>query len=304
MIQPADKPLDSFNGLGARRTQDALISAIPGATIRQRSHDVEMTWFYRLPIWIDGILIVLLLLVAVEAGYRVGLRRYRGSAMDAKKQTRGDVTVGSMLALLGLLLAFTYAFSLSRADMRKQAIVHEANAIGTAFLRARFGVEPGRSELRERLYDYARTRTNSAELYGDNLRDAVDRSLEAEARLWPAMERALQGDVPAPVQAAIMTAVNEVLDTNTLRLAVIHDRIPAVVLALLILVAAASLGLAAHNAGLNGAIHRSRMGAFAIVLAALMIVIIDFDRGQHGMIRVSHQPLERLIEDMASELGR
>jgi hypothetical protein len=54
-----------------------------------------------------------------------------------------------MLALLGLLLAFTYSFSLSRADMRKQAVINEANAIGTAFLRADLGAEPGRGELRE-----------------------------------------------------------------------------------------------------------------------------------------------------------
>jgi hypothetical protein len=261
-----------------------------------------MLWLYEWPLWFDGMVFLLLLLIAVEGGFRLGLRRQRGS-VEAKRTVRGDVTLGSMLALLGLLLAFTYAFSLSRSDMRKQAIVHEANAIGTAFLRANLGAEPGRSELRQGLLDYARTRLVDKELYGEALREAVDRSLDAQARLWPAAERALQGDVPGPLQASIVQAVNEVLDTHTIRLAVINDRMPGTVLGLLLLVAAASLAVAAHNAGLNGSINRWRMSAFSFILCALMLVIIDFDRGRHGFIQISLQPLEVVVKDLEAQLG-
>jgi hypothetical protein len=261
-----------------------------------------MHWLYEWPIWVDGVLFWLLLLIAIEGGFWMGLRRHRRS-VDAKNTVRGDVTLGSMLALLGLLLAFTYAFSLGRADMRKQAIIHEANAIGTAFLRADLGAEPGKSELRQGLLDYARTRLLYKELYGEPLREAVDRSLDAQSRLWPAAERAVQGDVPGPIQALILQAVNDVLDAHTIRIAVVNDRIPGIVLALLLLVAAASLAVAAHNAGLNGSINRWRMSAFSLVLAALMLVIVDFDRGQHGFIRISLQPLEVIIKDLESQLG-
>jgi hypothetical protein len=264
---------------------------------------VDMLWLYEWPIWIDGVVVWLLLLIAVEGGFRLGLRQHRESA-DAKRTVRGDVTLGSMLALLGLLLAFTYAFSLSRADMRKQAVINEANAIGTAFLRADLGAEPGRSELRHGLLDYARTRLVKRELYGEDLRETVARSMEAQARLWPAAERALQGDVPGALQASIVQAVNEVLDTHAIRLAAIKDRIPAAVLGLLVLVAVASLAIAAHNVALNGTMNRWRMSAFALVLAALMLVIIDFDRGQHGFIRVSLQPLEVVIKDLEAQLGQ
>jgi len=260
-----------------------------------------MRWLYEWPIWLDGAVFLLLLLIAVEVGYRVGLRRHLKSE-EAKKTVRGDVTLGSMLALLGLLLAFTYAFSLSRADMRKQAIVHEANAIGTAFLRASLGAEPGRSELQKGLLDYARTRLVYKDLYGEALRVAVDRSLDAQARLWPAAERTLQGEVPGPIQALIVQSVNDVLDAHTIRIAVVNDRLPGIVLALLLLVAAASLSVAAHNAGLNGSINRWRMSAFSLVLSALMLVIVDFDRGQHGFIRISNQPIEVVIKDIEAEM--
>lgn len=263
---------------------------------------VEILWLYKWPIWIDGILFLLLLLIAVEVGFRTGLRRRRKS-VDAKSLVRGDVTLGSMLALLGLLLAFTYAYALSRADMRKQAIVHEANAIGTAFLRANLGSEPGRSELRQRLLDYARTRLVKEDLYGEAQRKAIDRSLEAQSRLWPAAERALKGELPGPIQGAIMQSVNEVLDTHAIRLAVINDRIPGAVLALLLLVAVASLAVAAQNAALNGAINRWRMSAFSFILAALMLMIVDFDRGQSGLIRINLQPLEAVVKDLEVQMG-
>jgi hypothetical protein len=40
-----------------------------------------------------------------------------------------------VFALLGLLLGFSFAGAMSRFDARRQLIVHEANAIGTAYLR-------------------------------------------------------------------------------------------------------------------------------------------------------------------------
>ncbi len=238
---------------------------------------MDVNWLYSWPLWQAGIAFLVLLLLAAEIGFTLGARGHNLASGDAKKTLRGDVTLGSMLALLGLLLAFTYAFSLGRADMRKQAIVQEANAIGTAFLRADFVAQPERSELRHALLEYARTRLVRDELIGEAQQVAVQRSLEAQSRLWPATEQALREDVPGPLQALLVQAINEVLDAHAVRISAVNDRIPGAVLALLLLVAGASLALAAHNVGLNGSISRWRMATFAAILAALMLVIVDFD---------------------------
>jgi hypothetical protein len=247
---------------------------------------------------------VAVLFLAVESGYRVGLR-HRGSNGDDKTKTRGDVTLGSLLALLGLMLAFTYAFSLSRADMRKQAVVEEANAIGTAFLRADLAAEPGRSVLRALLLDYARTRVVTADMVSthEKLTEVIVRSEKAQAAIWPATKRLVQEGAPDPIQASIVLAINDVLDAHTRRVAVVFDRLPGVVLGLLVLIAAASLAVAGHNAGLNGYMSRWRMSAFAFVLAALMLVIVDFDQGKRGMIQISDQPIEAIVREMEDTLG-
>ena len=47
---------------------------------------------------------------------------------------------------------------MSRADLRKKALITEVNALGTAFLRADLLDEPGRTDVRQRLYDYTKSR--------------------------------------------------------------------------------------------------------------------------------------------------
>lgn len=81
-----------------------------------------MLWLYQQPAWVLGLILLLILLLFMEVGYRVGLR-HGHVPKETEKTLRGDVTLSAMLALLGLMLAFTYAFSLSRADLRKQAVV-------------------------------------------------------------------------------------------------------------------------------------------------------------------------------------
>jgi hypothetical protein len=92
-------------------------------------------------------------------------------------------------------------------------------------------------------------------------------------------------------------------DANTKRIAVVFDRLPGVVLALLVLIAASSLAVAAHSAGLNGRMSSWRMSAFAFVLAALMLVIVDFDQGRRGLIQISDHPIKAAIHEMEHSLG-
>ena len=50
------------------------------------------------------------------------------------------------LGLLVLIIGFTFAMALSRFEARRDAIVNEANAIGTTALRARLLPQPHRTE--------------------------------------------------------------------------------------------------------------------------------------------------------------
>jgi hypothetical protein len=248
---------------------------------------------------VDALVFVLLLAIAAEGGFRVG-RRQRRASESAEKATRGDVTLSSMLALLGLVLAFTYAFTLSRADARKQAIVEEANAIGTVFLKADFLAEPGRGELRERLLDFARARiVTQGHVMDQEAREAtLARMAEAQSRLWPALEGTLRDKSLGPYETSMMQAVTEVLDAQGRRTMASFDRLPPVVTLLLLAIAALALAVAGHNAGLRGSINRPRMAGLVLILSFLMLVILDFDRPQTGFIRLSNAPLLSVVGEM------
>lgn len=265
---------------------------------------MDTSFVYEWPLWATGALILTLLLLAIEFGLRTGLRKRRSNE-KAGDLIRGDVTLGAMLALLGLLLAFTYAFSLGRADLRKKTALQEANAISNAFLRTDFASEPGRTALRKSLLDYTRTRLVSYEMVKtkEELLQAIRRSEQALAELWPATKKALEGDVPRFAKASIVNSVKDVLNVHTLRLAAALDRIPGVVLALIVLVASTALATTAYNAGLRGTLFRLRMSAFAFVLAALIVIIIDFDMPLHGLITVSDEGIAALVPDMEAALA-
>lgn len=106
-----------------------------------------------LPLWgvFGAILIVVLL--SVECGYRLG--RYRRNRHEQEKETPVGTMVGATLGLLAFILAFTFGLAAARFDTRRQVLLDEANAIGTTYLRA--GMLPEqRNEIRTLLRNYVK----------------------------------------------------------------------------------------------------------------------------------------------------
>jgi len=86
----------------------------------------------------------LLLLATTELGFRLG--RWRASRHTANERELGGVgaiTTG-LVRLLAFTLGLTISFAQNRFEVRRELGVTEANAIGTAWLRARLiGGETG-----------------------------------------------------------------------------------------------------------------------------------------------------------------
>jgi hypothetical protein len=138
--------------------------------------------------------VVIALLVAItEAGYRLG-RRIQHRMTDEQKGHL-DAIMAGLLGLLGLLLAFAFGLSASRFDTRKQLVLDEANAIGTAYLRAQALPAPARADVRSLLRAYTDLRVMAAR------RSIPEKELaEAEAiqqQLW-SRAATLSSEAPAP----------------------------------------------------------------------------------------------------------
>lgn len=88
-------------------------------------------------------------------GYRFGLRVTK---VDDDYKRRVNMIRNATLALVTFLVGFSFAGAGTRFIDRQDVIVKEANAIGTAWLRAMMLPEPQRSQVRAGLRQYAADR--------------------------------------------------------------------------------------------------------------------------------------------------
>jgi len=250
------------------------------------------------PIGVVILLLTVLLLGAVELGYRVG--RYRRRMPDREAESPSGAMVGATLGLLAFMLAFTFGMAATRFDARKRLVLDEANAIGTAYLRAQLIPEPHAAEARGLLRAYvdarlvhARTPDDVAEARTEErVLAAVAESERIHGRLWTGVATMGEADPRSTVLALYAGAINEVIDLHSERIAMgIRNRIPPVIwIALGIFSVLSMVGLGAH-AGL--ASPRRSVGSLLVTLAfvAVLSLIVDLDRGQEGFLRVGQDAL-------------
>jgi len=237
--------------------------------------------------------LVLGMVVAVEAGYRLG-RKAKKSETD--KSQIGAVQ-GAVLGLLGLLLGFSFAGAGARFIERQDIIVREANAVGTAWLRADLLDEPSRTELRSALRAHTDERVALSGQYRmEDLLATVDRMQALESKMWSA---AASGVAARPQFAnLVVPAVNEVIDLQTTRNASFYRHIPSLVMWLLVISAAAALGVVGYGCGLTAKRNFEATTALAVLIAIALWATIDLDHPRRGLIKMNYEPLKWMDESL------
>jgi hypothetical protein len=234
------------------------------------------------------------MLVCLEIGRRVGMRRALREG-EADREGFG-VVEGAVFALLGLLVAFTFSGASARFDERRQLVIDEANAIGTAWLRIDLLPAEAQPEMRQSFRDYLDARLAAYRAVPDM--DAVNREIarvnQIQQRIWTRAVAAASGSQPATM--LLLPALNEMFDIASTRVAVTRAHPPAVVFALLF--AFSLLGaLLAGNAMAGATAHRwLHTVTFAFALAGAVYVILDMEYPRLGFIRVD--AFDQLLVDL------
>jgi len=257
---------------------------------------------YQLPHWLTALLFLLLLLASLELSYRIAIWWQRSKPSTDETRAGGSVVPSAMLALLGLLLAFTYSFTVSRSDNRKAAVLHEINAVETGFYRADLLDEHVRSELRLGLLAYTGTLPVTEGADQEDFPHVVRRIQEAQGDLWPAVSQLKENEL-GPYETSVVASINEVFDAHTERITKAMDRLPIALLMMLLFVASASMAVAGYSSGRQGSLQRWRMTALAMSIAAVITTVTDFDQPLSGFVQTSQQGYYDLIAQMESELS-
>src|SRR5215475_13079695 len=145
------------------------------------------------------ILVLSFLLLFVAALIGDQLRKRMLPLKDEERDNFG-VVLGATLTLLGLLIGFSFSMAVSRYDQRKNYEEAEANAIGTAFLRADLLSTEDAAKVRqllrvyvERRIDFYRGNKTTSPSIGNDLKTVQD-------ELWSTVVRAGAAQ-PNPVLA-------------------------------------------------------------------------------------------------------
>lgn len=203
--------------------------------------------------------------------------------------------LSAALALLGLLIGFTFSMALSRYDMRREALVAEANAIGTAWLRTGLAEGAAGEALRRDLRAYARQRAALPQLADT---DAAEmRSGVMQARIWADLRAAVPA-MPPPLAATLVTATTEMFDAASTRRWERAARIPSLVLDILVISALIASGIVGYVLGGQGRRHALVTGLLFALLSLAIILILDLDRPWSGMVTIPQAPMEAVVAAM------
>jgi hypothetical protein len=256
----------------------------------------------------SSVLIVAILLaalmLAVEVGFRIGQRIETNGQESVKAQI--NTIQASLLGVLALLLGFTFSLSLQRYDQRSEAVVHEANAIGTTMLRSALLPESARNDARGLLRQYLDLRVQAGTISLDHHeeRDAVlKKSARTLDALWQNASSAAAED-PSPVTTGLyIQSLNETIDAYGVRDAALNRHVPEVVLFLLFGTFVLTACLVGYASGVAG--HRASFATYILILLIvfLVFIVIDLDRPRRGLIEVSQQSLVDLQSSIAAQRG-
>src|SRR5215831_21048500 len=167
----------------------------------------------------NELLIAVGLIAGVIAAHEIGfwLGSLKRKADEPFRSQIGLVRT-STAALVAFLVGFAFSGAASRFTNRQDLIVKEANALGTAYLRADTIAEPQRSELKAALKEYSADRVTLLSREGrDQIELLLAKVSGLHERMWKSAIEATQGN--APLMSVVLPPINEVIDLHSVHLA-------------------------------------------------------------------------------------
>lgn len=234
--------------------------------------------------------------IAFEGGRWFGRRK----SPDGNPPTGGGVVIGSMLGLLGFVLALTLSHASARFEERRQGTLEEANAIGTAWLRAGAVGHPKGDEIAVQLRQYAQLRLAfvQADRASGEIGEINDRTSTLQSEIWRNLS-ALTRERSDPVAALFMASLNEAFDRATSERFAFNLAMPPQILLLITLLPTAALAAVGFYLGVRQDGERLLPLILIAMLGCVVTLILDLGSPRLGDIRPSVRAYEWTISGFA-----
>lgn len=239
------------------------------------------------------------LLAAQFMAFETGRRLGRVSTADREPPEGSGMLIGSMLGLIGFVLALTLSHASARFEERRQGTIAEANAIGTAWLRAdAIGHEKGK-EIASQLRDYAKTRLAfvRAEAGAEEVPVLNQRTAALQSAIWKNFA-VITEERRDPLVATLMIALNETFDRATGERFAFALPIPPQIMWLVLVLPVVALAALGFHLGQQ----RDRQIALPLMLifmlTSVVTLVLDLASPRLGSIRPSNVAYEWTISGL------
>lgn len=241
------------------------------------------------------VILFILIMIVNEFGFRIG--RFVQASTDAEIKSLTGSIQASILGLLALLLGFTFSMSMQRYDSRSLALISEANSIGTVLLRVQLLPSQFQSDAEHLLHKYIdlRIELGKLDLTKREKRSEYNQKIaRLQSELWNLAVASTLED-PRPVTTgAFMTSLNELIDSQGKRSALLQMHVPEVVMILLFIVFVVSGGILGYSSGLSGRRVVAPTFIVSFLIAMIVFIIIDLDRPRRGLIQIDQTSIQIL----------
>lgn len=247
-----------------------------------------MSYFTDLADWNEYVFAMVLLLgqfLAHEAGVRLG---YRDAGRVGGAPDGVGIVAGGLLGLLAFVLALTLTFANGRFAERRTGTLTEANAIGTAWIRAHAIGHPRGEEIARLLEEYTKVRADFAEA-GRN-RAKLDELNKVTNQLQSKMAghvAIILREQPNTVSTSLLSALNETFDSATAERFAYSLRLPAQVFWLLLCLTLLSASMLGYQLGIRKKPLRVMAGLLMITWTIIIVAILDLASPRLGAFRTS-----------------
>ena len=244
------------------------------------------------------LLMLVVLFVGLLAAAMLGVVAQNAwSPIKASDHSELAIVQSGALTLLGLIVGFSFSMAITRYDQRKNLEEAEANAIGTAYVRADLMPASAAAPMRSTLRRYLDHRIL---IYVTADRGELER-ISAEtaklgADLWASARSVVAAD-PTPASALVAWSINDVLNSADTTTAAWLDRVPIPAWWLLVLIGV--------GANVTLGFGTKRFNSLLLVIVPLTVaisafLIADIDSPRGGVVQVAPENLNRLAKSLSA----
>lgn len=227
--------------------------------------------------------------IFIEIGYLLGKR-----IQISESSSSAFATIkGAVLALIGLLLGFSFAFSSNRFEQRRQLMVQETNAIRIAYLEGDLMEEPLKSEYQQAIKNYLDARIESSHLepvFNAKRWEQIKKNEAFQKKVWDLGIRYAKENPQFSNASSLIQDLNRMTELGITR--GLARLVPVPPPILLLLIGAVLIGglLMGHSFGMEKQRSWLMTFIFTFLLSFVILIILDLDQPEHGLLR-DHQEL-------------